>query len=296
MGTSYDEDDTLMRYLPWLFPPRPTYPEPRTLVRHPDVIAGQAGIHPQRFLTLDGGINFRDLGGYPTRDGRQVRWGRIYRSGSFARLTPADLATIARLDIKLICDLRSPEEIRRAPEALPNIAQEEMPLEADDGVLVRVRALLFSRRKLGALLTRAYIEVMLRRNGQIFHRIFERVADEDNLPLLIRCTAGKDRTGLSAALLLLALGVEEETVIADYSLSNLYFEDFRAFAAAAIKPLGIIGLSVEDMQPLLLADPNTLEATLAHLRGEYGSVESYLRDVAGVDSTLLERVRANLLA
>ena len=162
-------------------------------------------------------------------------------------------------------------------------------------VLVRVRALLFNRRKLGLLLTRAYIEVMLRRNGQIFRSIFERIADEDNLPLLIRCTAGKDRTGLSVALLLLALGVEEETVIADYSLSNLYFEDFQAFAATAIKPLGIMGLSVEDMQPLLVADPNTLEATLTHLRGEYGSVESYLRDVAGVDSTLLDRVRANLL-
>lgn len=284
-----------MRMFTWLFPPRLPFPDPGTLVRHPDLVAGQPGIHPQRFVMLDGGINFRDLGGYPTRDGRQVRWGRVYRSGSFSRLTPNDLATIARLDIKLICDLRSPEEIRRAPEALPNITQEEMSLDADDGVLVRVRALLFNRRKLGALLTRAYIEVMLRRNGAIFNRIFRRLADETNLPLLIRCTAGKDRTGLSAALLLLALGVTEETVIADYSLSNLYFADFRAFAAAAVKPLGIIGLSIEDMQPLLVADPNTLEATLAHLRSEYGSVESYLRDVAGVDDGTLEQVRANLL-
>jgi protein-tyrosine phosphatase len=284
-----------MRMFTWLFPPPLTYPAPDTLVRQPDLVAGQPGIHPQRIVTLDGGINFRDLGGYPTHDGRQVRWGRVYRSGSFARLTPSDLATIARLDIKLICDLRSPEEIRRAPESLPNIAQEEMSLEADDGVLVRVRALLFNRRKLGALLTRAYIEVMLRRNGAIFNRIFRRLAAEDNLPLLIRCTAGKDRTGLSAALLLLALGVGEETVIADYSLSNLYFSDFQAFAAAAIKPLGIMGLSVDDMQPLLVADPNTLEATLTHLRGEYGSVEAYLRDVAGVDDETLAQVRANLL-
>ncbi len=280
----------------WLFPPRRVYPAPNTLVRHPDLIGGQPGIHPQRFVALEGGINFRDLGGYPTRDGKMVRWGRVYRSGSFARLTATDLTAIARLDIKLICDLRSPEEIRTAPELLPNIAQEPLSVEADDGVLVRIRALLFDRRNLGALLTRAYTDVMLKRNGGVFGNIFRRLADEDNLPLLIRCTAGKDRTGLSAALLLLALGVPEETVIADYSLSNLYFADFQAFAQSVIKPLGIIGITLEDMQPLLIADPNTLAQTLAHLRGTYGSVESYLRDVAGVDAALLGQVRANLLS
>lgn len=284
-----------MSLLSRLFPPRPTYPAANTLVRSPDRIDGKAGIHAQRIVALEGGINFRDLGGYPTRDGRQVRWGRVYRSGSFSRLTPVDLDAIAQLDIKLICDLRSPEEIRRAPEALPNITHDAMSIEADDGVLARVRALLFDRRNLSALMMRAYTEVMLKRNGQIFGGIFRRLADAANLPLLIRCTAGKDRTGVSVALLLMALGVDDETVIADYSLSNLYYEDFQAFAAAAIKPLGFMGLSVDDMQPLLVADPNTLSHMLTHLYSTYGSVEAYLHERAGVDAALLGTVRENLL-
>jgi protein-tyrosine phosphatase len=280
----------------WLSPVRPPMPAPETLVRKPDVIDGQPAIHPERYPALEGGINFRDLGGYPTRDGRMVRWGRVYRSGSFGQLTATDLETIARLDIKLICDLRSPREIQDAPEALPGIHNETFSLEADDGALARVRALLFNRRNLGALMLRAYTEVMLERNGGIFRQIFTRLADDANLPLLIRCTAGKDRTGLSAALLLLALGVDEATVVADYSLSNLYYRDFQAFAASAVRPLGIIGITLEDVQPLMIADPQTLERTLVYLRGQYGSVESYLRDHAGVDGAALARVRDNLLA
>jgi protein-tyrosine phosphatase len=100
---------------------------------------------------------------------------------------------------------------------------------------------------------------------------------------------------MSAALLLLALGVDEETVIADYSLSNLYFQDFQAFAHTAIAPLGFLGLTTDDLQPLLVADPDTLAKTLAYVRSQYGSVEAYLRDQAGVDAETLNKVRANLL-
>jgi protein-tyrosine phosphatase len=158
-----------------------------------------------------------------------------------------------------------------------------------------MRALFFDRSQLGDLLVRAYSDLMIGENAQVFGAIFRRLADPDNLPALIRCTAGKDRTGVAIALLLIALGVPEDTVVADYSLSNLYFQDFQAFARQAIRPLGVFGVTIQDLQPLFLAAPDTLRRCLETVRSRYGSVHAYLRDYAGVDDATLKRVRANLI-
>jgi protein-tyrosine phosphatase len=272
-----------------------SFPPPQSLVIHPDTPNGSAGIDPRRILPLEGGVNFRDLGGYPTRDGRRVRWGRIYRSGSFYRLTQADMDAIAKLGIKLVCDLRSTQELRTTPERLDGIAYEHIPIESEVSVSARLRALMFDRRQLVDLMIKAYTELMIAKSAHVFQRVFERAANADNLPMLIRCTAGKDRTGITVALLLLALGVDEETVIADYSLSNLYFQDFQVFAQAAVKPLGVVGISLADLQPILVADPETLRRSIAYLRNEYGSLESYLRDQAHVTDAMLTQLQAQLL-
>lgn len=283
------------RLLQFLRPSPPLSLEPESLVIPPDVVNGIPGIHPERFITLDAGVNFRDLGGYKTRDGRYVRWGKLYRSGSFARLTESDLAAINRLHVRLICDLRSSQEVKQSPERLPGIAYEHLPIEAQDDTLARLRALFFDPSQLVNLLVKAYTEQMIVKNSGVYRTVFERLADPNNLPALIRCTAGKDRTGITIALLLLTLGVSEETVIADYSLSNLHFRDFQAYARQAIQPLGIFGVSVDDLHVLLLADPDTLRRTLTFVRNHYGSVESYLRDHAHITASTLDALRDNLL-
>lgn len=284
-----------MTFLLRAFRPALAFPLPQSLITHPDVVDGQPGIDSRRFVPLEGGVNFRDLGGYTTNDGRRLRWGRVYRTGTLAKLTPHDIEVVAQLGIKLVCDLRTADEVSAAPEPLDGVDNFHMSIEEENATPARLRALLFDRKRLPDLMLKFYTEVAIDKNAAIFGNVFQRLADPANLPMLIRCTAGKDRTGITVALLLLGLGVAEETVIADYSLSNLYFEDFQAFAQQAIKPLRVVGISVRDLQPLLVADPNTLRRTIAYVRNEYGSVEAYLRDKASVDAATLERVRDNLL-
>lgn len=284
-----------MAFLLRAFRPMLAFPSPQSLITHPDMIDGQPGIDKRRFVPLEGGINFRDLGGYETTDSKRVRWGQVYRTGSLAKLTTSDMEIVARLGIKLICDLRTADEVNVAPELLDGVETLYSSIEEENATPARMRALLFDRKRLPDLMLKFYTEVAIDKNAAIFGNVFRRLANPANLPTLIRCTAGKDRTGITVALLLLGLGVPEATVIADYSLSNLYFEDFQAFAQQAIKPLRVMGISVRDLQPLLVADPETLRRTIAYVRNEYGSVEAYLRDKANVDAATLAQVRANLL-
>jgi protein-tyrosine phosphatase len=256
---------------------------------------GVRGIHPRRIVAMEGAVNFRDLGGYKTSDGKTTRWGCVYRTGSLARLTAGDLEILKNLSIKLMCDLRTDQEVHASREALDGIDTVYMSLEEENATASRLRALLFNRRQLPDLMLRFYTETAIQKNAHIFNGVFRRLADDSNLPILIRCSGGKDRTGLTSALLLLALGVDEETVIADYSLSNLYFEDFKTFARQMMKPLGFVGVTLDDLYPLLVADPSTLRHTLAYVRNHYGSVDSYLRTAAFVDEATLQQVRANLL-
>ena len=284
-----------MAFLLRMFRPTLAFPSPQSLVTHPDIIEGVPGIDKRRFVPLEGAINFRDLGGYATRDGRRLKWGQVYRTGSLAKLTAHDLETIGSLNIKLVCDLRTADEVNLAPEPLAGVQNLHLSIEEEHATSARLRAMLFDRRRLPDLLLRFYTETAIDKNAGIFRNVFERLADSANLPMLIRCTAGKDRTGITVALVLLGLGVSEETVIADYSLSNLYFEDFQAFAQQAIRPLRLMGISVRDLQPLLVADPETLRRTIAYVRNQYGSVDAYLRDKAQISAETLEKIKANLL-
>ncbi|MCA9907016.1 MAG: tyrosine-protein phosphatase [Anaerolineae bacterium] len=246
-------------------------------------------------IALEGGVNFRDIGGYVTQDGRRIRWGKIYRSGSLAQLTPRDYDIINQLEIRLICDLRSHQEFRAAPEMFSDALYEHLPVEAEDSVIARLYALFFDQRRLTDLLIRAYTKLMIDKNAHVFGLIYLKLADPEYLPALIRCTAGKDRTGIVIAFLLLSLGVSEETVLADYSLSNLYYENFKAFARQALGPLGIFGFSDESLQPLLVADPEILRQTFAYVCTKYGSIDAYLRDHAGVSAQTMAALKENLL-
>lgn len=254
-----------------------------------------------RAVPLAGAPNFRDLGGYPAGAGRRVRWGRVYRSGALAGLNDADLALLAALDLRLVCDLRSADEIEQNPDRLPAgsaLAYVNLPVVNADGGAARrqrLRALLFDRSLLRTMMLEFYTATVLDGSAGLFRAVFERLADPDNLPAVIHCTAGKDRAGLVSALLLLALGVPEDIVIADYSQSNRYYAHFEQLTSGSARLLRALGVRPRDLYPLLVADPDYLRAALAHLRARYGSVEAYLRQQAGVDGALLDRLRANLL-
>lgn len=285
-------------------PPRP---DPSTLILPlpADVAAAPpraGGAVTGRFVPLAGAPNFRDLGGYATADGRRVRWGQVYRSGALSHLTDDDLALVTALGLRLVCDLRSAEEVAESPDRLPvhdppvYVHLPATPVDSKATQRQRLRAVLLDRPRLHTLLLEFYTITMIDDNAGLYREVFERLADPDNLPAVIHCTAGKDRAGMVSAMLLLALGVPEETVIADYTQSNRFYDHFERITQRSVRPLRALGVSVSDLYPLLIAHPDTLRAALAYLRERYGSVEAYLRDKAGIDETILARLRDNLLA
>ena len=256
---------------------------------------GRRLVVAERTLPLAGGVNFRDLGGDRTAGGRAVRWGRVYRAGSLAELTDDDVAYLGRLGLRLACDLRSAEEVARRPDRLPpGAAVLAQPIAAEVGRLRQMFTLFRLRHRIQELLQNAYT-IMLDQNGPIYAAIIQMAADPANLPLVVHCTAGKDRTGLAAALLLLALGVPEETVIADYTLSNHAFDVLAGRMRPEMARLYALGFDEAQLQPFLLAEARTLQGALAYLRRRYGSVEGYLRS-GGLDGVTLERVRQTLLS
>jgi protein-tyrosine phosphatase len=255
---------------------------------------GRRLIVAERTLPLVGGVNFRDLGGYRTADGRAVRWGRVYRAGSLAELTGDDVAYLARLGLRLACDLRSVEETVAHPDRLPpGVVAIHRPIAAEVGRLRRVLALFRKRHRVQELLQDAYT-IMLDQNGPIFAGIIRAAADPANLPLVIHCTAGKDRTGLAAALLLAALGVPDETIIADYTLSNRDFDVLVGRMRPEMERLYALGFGEAQLRPFLLAEARTMAGALVHLQRRYGSVEEYLQR-SGLTAETLEQLRQTML-
>jgi protein-tyrosine phosphatase len=252
----------------------------------------------ERVLPLEGAANFRDLGGYRTHDGRYVRWGKVFRAGTLFHLTQRDRQKLQIIDLKFICDLRSQEEVSEEPNLFNDASGPGylyLPMQTEDDMLARLRALILDKKKLPGVLLDIYTRILLDYNANVFGDFLKRIADETNLPAVVHCTAGKDRTGVAAALLLLALGVPEETVIADYTLSNRYYSVFYKVGERAIKPLRLIGVRADDLYPLLVANPATLKSALAHVYEKYGSVDNYLREAAGLDDDIISRLKANLL-
>lgn len=258
--------------------------------------AGQSTIVAERTLRVEGGVNFRDIGGYIGLDGRAVRWGRVYRSGTLANLSESGVATLAALGIRIACDLRTDNEAAEFPDRLPpTTTLWHTPMGGTVSRLRRMALLALKRNRLREVLQEMYTHVMIDQNGRIFGDLFRKLADPDQLPLLIHCTAGKDRTGVAVALLLASLGVDDETITADYSLSNAYHEMFLGQMAADVQVLRRLGLRDEQLRAFFLAEPETIANTLAYVRGRYGSVRDYLSRMGGVTPDTLARVQANLL-
>lgn len=250
----------------------------------------------ERVVPMERVPNFRDIGGYQTIDGRRVAWGKIYRAASLAHMTPGDQQRLRDLGVQLVCDLRTEEETAEDPDQLPDgMPYLHLPAQSDDNRLLQLTRMMLSQDYFATLLPDLYTRVMIDGNPQVFAEIFRRAADADQLPLVIHCAAGKDRTGIAVALILRVLGVPEDVVIADYTLSNHYNAYFRSMSERAMGQLNVLGISEGQFAPLLLADGAVMQATLDHIRGRYGSISNYLKAAAGLDAATLDKVRENLL-
>jgi len=251
----------------------------REPVEHP--LSGDAAgttIHESRILQLEGAANFRDLGGLPTSDGGLVRRGRIFRSDVLYRLTEGDTIALRRLGIRTVIDLRSRDEVRRYPQSSVKVAglhHVNVPIGVDA----------YSATE---SLTEDYM-LLLRGAGTGFREIFGHLAKVHS-PLVINCFAGKDRTGLTSALILGSLGVPDDVIVADYTLSesNMWrLMDIHRSTIAAPVESGLL-------PTWLAATSATMDATLHAISEEWGSVRRYVESI-GVPAEELRQIRDALV-
>lgn len=259
---------------------------------------GETVIAAERRIPMDGPLNFRDLGGYRTADGRRVRWGRLYRSDSLESLSATDLLLLGRLGIRLVCDLRRDEERERAPSrvvGLDSIAIENLPV---GGLAAETRTIAkrMMRGEISELsaesMAAIYIEI-LDTYPLTWGGVVSRAAEAENLPLVVHCTAGKDRTGVASALLLRAVGVVEADALDDYELSHRYHS--RQVIAKVRPLLETKGVEFAKVESYFAASRAVMAATLNGLEDRYGSVEEYLTGPASVDARQLDALRCLLL-
>jgi len=174
----------------------------------------------ERMLRLQGAPNFRDLGGYPGRDGRPLRWRRLFRSDHLAHLTAEDLTRLQPLQIARAFDFRGIAERAAAPYELPGVMQYSLAIEPT--VVQRMNDLaaagMLSAPAVTELMHELY-RALVNDRADRFAELFEHLLQSD-APAVLHCTAGKDRTGIAAALVLLALGVPRDVVQQDYLLTN----------------------------------------------------------------------------
>jgi len=233
----------------------------------------------ERHLKLEGTYNVRDVGGYLTTDGRSTRWRRLLRADGMHRLTEEAQRTLLDTGLRTIIDLRRPSEA----EQQPNVFATATTLRYLHMPLYQILVGDNDERTLGEI----YRWVVDECQPQIA-AVVRLFAEPDALPSLVHCTAGKDRTGVVIALLLGAVNVPAETIIADYAVSAEYLrggfmEEIRQRVTAA-------GLDWDNYQRLLISPEAFMRDLLAHLDAQYDGVQSYLRTI-GIDGEELAILR-----
>jgi len=252
---------------------------------------------------LAGAPNFRDMGGCSTKDSRTVRRGQLYRSEGLAGLTPEDLEVVRGLGVQLVCDLRSARERAHIPTRWPEgtsvqVLHLDVSEDVRAGNAAMAKALLDNPSAEGA---RQAMLSSYRHFPEAFAphlcTLFEQLLANKGLPLVFHCAAGKDRTGFLAAVLLAALGVEEQSILDDYLLSARYWSGPRGEASIRQVLTVMFGVAPDDavIAPLVSAEKEYLAAAFDAIVERYGSVDDYLETVAGVGPEQRQTLRNVLL-
>ncbi len=270
----------------------------------PDAAASAAASDDERRLPFENAPNFRDFGGYSTADGRQVVRGRLFRSGQLADLNAHDLALFERLRIRVVCDFRRAEEVSRQPSRLPS-ALVPVSLPITPGSLVSgIERGSRDNPDSETLRPQDMADIMCAINGELaleqaeaYRAMFGQLSALEDGGILIHCAAGKDRTGFGAAIILIALGVERDTVMHDYMLTARYTTMAREanFVKRKYRDYFDDRIPLASVMPMLEAREAYLNAAFDAIASRYHSMESYLTQCLGVDAGMRERLREQFL-
>ena len=243
--------------------------------------------HPVPQAILQGASNFRDIGGLTAHQGCRVRHGRVFRSDHLAALTPSDMATLQALPLTHSIDFRGVSERAALPYEIAGSSVVPMPIEP-----TVVRKLMALLEKGHVPTTAETVELMcdtyrgfVHKHGPTFGRFLLHLIAHPT-PVVFHCTAGKDRTGFAAALLLSALGVDRDTIMEDYLLTNRLYR--RDPAVEGHGPAHVMGV-------LWQVQPGFLQAAFDTMDREYGGLSHYLAGPVGIQAQDLEQLRRALL-
>lgn len=240
----------------------------------------------QRVVKMQGTVNFRDAGGYATKDGKKVAWGKVYRSADVSKLTEQDLATLEKRHIHTVIDFRGVRESQAAPDhLLPGMKYTLSPAGSDS---LPGSAQIVQLVKEGGFLDKFYSNTQYL--GERYRPLFKQLLD---LPageaLMYHCTGGRDRTGMATALFLYALGVPQETIEADFTASNVYLAPMNARMFKGLTTG--TGLDEETVRKAMELRPEYLRGMFAAIVAKYGSVESFFEKEFGMGPEQLKLLR-----
>lgn len=238
----------------------------------------------RRHLPLTGASNFRDLGGYVGQEGRPVKWRKIFRSDHLANLSAEDLQQIQSIGIKRSFDFRGVQESQAQAYDWPDIQRHSLSIEPT--VVQRLQAQHLTGKPLTAAdaldaMQTTYRDFVRVDSGR-FAQLFEHLLDQPE-PLLFHCTAGKDRTGLAAALVLYALGVSEADIWRDYLLTNQLYKR---------NSIGATSLAPDVLKIVWEVQESFLQASLEEIHARYGSVQNYLNQELNLTPAALLRLQS----
>lgn len=249
----------------------------------------------KREVKLQGAINFRDIGGYKTKDGKEVKWGKIYRSAEISRLTNSDLEKLEAMKIHYVLDFRGPAEVAAGADKVPNAAiRISLPAGSEE---VGDRSKMFKSMSTAtegdSIMLPFYsnIDAYPKRYKPMFEALINNANDS---ALVYHCTAGKDRTGIATALILYALGVDEQTIMSDYLATNYYRKsDNGRMRKMLIDTYHINEAVVDDV---LGVKETYLKATFQAITNKYGSINNFLKSEMGLNKSSIKKLKKKYLA
>lgn len=258
-----------------------------------------------RVPPLEGGRNFRDLGGYETEDGRSVKWRRLFRSGALAQLTASDYRYLSDLGIRVVCDLRTRAERADEPtrwlaNPAPRFVVWDEEVRQDGSPLGAALAAKDRSQKLVRTGMAELYRLIPYVYGDRYRALFE-IVESGDVPLVFHCSAGKDRAGVAAALLLTALGVSRDTIIEDYAMSDKVVDYMALIDAADPNRVSdssiayLLQLPRELLAPILWSDPKYIVTMFDELEKNHGSAMAFIREEIGITDDAIASLRGRYL-
>jgi len=255
---------------------------------------GQVADSAKRHVVLQGAANFRDLGGYETKDGKHVKWDEIYRSADISKLTDADLAVLKDRKITYDVDLRGIQESAGAPDKLNPGTNYTLCSAGSNNLGAMMKGLYTAKGKAAgdSMIMQFYknTDSLALRYKPFFDKLLELPTGQS---LVFHCTAGKDRTGIAAALLLYSIGVPYNTIIKDYEATNFYRKAENAKSTAQM--VKYMHADEDVAKAMMAAKKEYLDATFNAIKKQYGTVDNYLKTQIGLDEEKIAKLKSKFL-